>query len=339
MIVSPPRPARTGDVHMLFHQGPIPEETRRLTAETYPIGLYGVPGDQHNPCVFRCGDELKVVVRVWNGKNDRRTVNYVASVADDWTLLGVKEIQAGTTSVVRGPIRTPLALSLPQAEDLRVFQWRGQLWGIGATHDNGTPPRWIRQVLVELGSDASRISQFHVLRSSRYEKNWMPCVDGDQLRLVYSTDPLITIDVDSPAAVSAEGIHQVTSYVRGGTPLIPYDDGWLAIVHQVHRPHAGVASGFNPLLGGWTLPQKDAIAGDEQTVYLHHFAKFDKGLTDVNVGSPWYFCQPGIEFAAGLVPHAGGFVASFGRRDKECWLAVFGRDAVEETFSSKVDNA
>ena len=64
--------------------------------------------------------------------------------------------------------------------------------------------------------------------------NWMPQVDGDELRLIYSVDPTRILSVsgtvlhDGPASVAAESF-------RGSSQAIDFDDGWLMVVHEVEQ--------------------------------------------------------------------------------------------------------
>lgn len=333
MIVSPPRPVHTPPLHMRAHEAAVPS-CGPLDAELYQIGVYGITGAQHNPSVFLIDGALHVNIRVL-APDGPFSANYVGRVEDDYTVVGVRAMRPKSSSVVRGPIRTPLALHFPRAEDLRVFTWRGGLWAIGCVHDGQPTPQWIRQALLELSPDGGEISQVHLIHSDRHEKNWMPCVDGDALSLVYSTDPLITIGVEPGKVPTAQGVPQVLGHIRGGSQLVAYEAGWVALVHQVYKP-SRIAPGYNPLLGGWAPPITDPIAGGAPVVYLHHFAKFNQDLTEVVLGAPFYFRAPGIEFCAGLVKRPdGGFVASFGVADKEAWLAAFSEETIAGTFRER----
>lgn len=310
---------RTPAFHMQSHETAVPEASS-LEADYFPIGIIGAVGQQHNPCVFISGEELKVLVRVLT-PGGPFSENYVARVDTDWELVESRPLQAKAAAVVRGAMRTPLKLQMPRVEDLRVFSWQDKLWAIACTHDGCIPPNWIRQAVLELGPDGATIEQVHVLNSDRQEKNWMPVVNGRDLSFVYSVDPLVVLDVKAGAFPSANGVPQAMGHIRGGSGLIPFAGGWISLVHQVYRPPQTPA-GHNPLLGGWAPPAKDPVAGDAKVVYLHQFAKFDKDLVSVALSKPFFFQRPGIEFAAGLVEWQGKLVASFGVADKEAWLAV-----------------
>jgi hypothetical protein len=58
----------------------------------------------------------------------------------------------------------------------------------------------------------------------QHEKNWMPQVVGDELRLIDPTRVLTdsgAIVHNEPAAIAAENF-------RGGSQAVPFDEGWSA---------------------------------------------------------------------------------------------------------------
>jgi hypothetical protein len=184
----------------------------------------------------------------------------------------------------------------------------------------------IHQALLELRDDGSEIVDMRIQPSMRHEKNWMPCVTDEGLKLIYSVDPLVVLNVDKHRRVTPDTstIAQVNGHVRGGSQLIPYENSWLAVVHQTYKKPDVNAS----------PARKAAWPKDERVVYVHRFALFDKNLTGVRLGEPFYFMHRGIEFCAGLAWHEGKLVAAFGVRDAEAWLATFSSETVDATFES-----
>lgn len=316
--------SKTGEWHMLAHDDAVPSVSA-LPADYHRLTVPHEHGAQHNPTVIGIQGKLHVVVRVLHGAH---TTNYLAQVKKDWTLGDVRKI---TSRVASG-----------QLEDLRLFQWRDRLWAVAATHHNVTA---IRQALLEFSEDGSEVLKVHVQPSDRHEKNWMPCVRNDSdLRLVYSTDPLTVLRVadrlDGYFAVpSAKTIPQVTGHVRGGSQLIPWGDGWLAVVHHVYKI-SPVPAGHNPLISSfWPAPVVDPVAGSAKVVYLHRFAWYSHDLSKVKLGKPFYFRKIGIEFCAGLsylwvenIKTYTKLALAFGVADKEAWLAVVDTKAVEALF-------
>ena len=309
----------TGAFHMLSES--VAPKADRLEGTCYRLTLPLPPdsGDQHNPTVWLAEDGLRVIVRVL--KNGR-TTNWSARVSDDLQRL-------------ERPVRVRQTPYTEQIEDLRVFSRPDGLWAIAATHD-GHPPAAIRQAILAMSDDGSAITRLHPLPSRRHEKNWMPCADEDGgVRFVYSTSPLIVLDMDVSfhevrVLPRADAIPQVSSHIRGGSQLIAWQGGYLAVVHRVYRRPA-VETGFNPMLSSfWAKPP----AGPAVT-YQHHFAFFDKYLEKVTVGAPWYFRHVGVEFCAGLLRRGDKWIASFGADDREAWLIEFDDNAIMRTFASK----
>ena len=100
-----------------------------------------------------------------------------------------------------------------------------------------TPEGWCEQVLARIDERAPglcRLADWRVLHPEgprRHEKNWMPRVSGDDLQFVYRCDP--TRLVDEQARTIAETIPPIAAeQFRGGSQLIAFDGGWLALVHE-----------------------------------------------------------------------------------------------------------
>jgi hypothetical protein len=312
---------RTSPFHMLVHAEPVPA-VAPLEGQYHRIAVLEERGAQHNPTVWVSSTgELCAVVRVLR---ENKTINYVVRIDDAWNVIDAKPLLS----------REPAG----SLEDLRVFSWRGELWAIAAMHNGATPPVAIRQALLELSPDASEVLHAHVQPSVRHEKNWMPCVEGDVLRLVYSTEPLVVLTVEGRRATpNAALVPQSTSHVRGGTQLVPWRDGYLALVHEVHRPPL-IEKGHNALLSSfWPPAVKDPVSGDAPVVYLHRFALFDKKLEAVELSDPFYFRNLGVEFASGLTWFDDKLVAAFGVADKEAWLVEITTETVDTFLPAKED--
>ncbi len=308
-----PRTTRTSPFHMLMHAGPMPA-VEALEGRYHRIAVLEERGAQHNPTVWVTkSGELHAVVRVLHG---HKTTNYVGRVDEAWNLIDAKPVLS------REPIGS--------IEDLRVFLWGGELWAIAATHNGAAPPVAIRQALLELTDDGSEILRVHAQPSIRHEKNWMPCVEGERLRLVYSAEPLVVLAVEGRRATpNAALVPQSTSHIRGGTQLVPWRDGYLALVHQVHRPPL-VESGHNALLSSFWAPAiKDPVSGDAPVVYLHRFALFNQKLETVEFSDPFFFTKLGVEFASGLTWFEDQLVAAFGVADREAWIVEISTETVD----------
>jgi hypothetical protein len=265
-------PGPVGGVrHMLARRSPLPA-MRKLPGSRHQVQAAGAVGAQHNPSVAVHEDRLLVCVRVLQ---NLRTVNWLGHIDEHWRIADASEVQ----------FDGPPGL---QMEDLRLFSMKGQLYASASFHQ-GTYTD-IRQGVVVL--DGPKVAAFTLQPSPRAEKNWMPSVLDDELRFVYSVEPLVVLRPGDDVPVK-----HANGYVRGSSQLVPYGEGrLLAVVHDVYQDQARI-------------------------VYVHRFAVFDANLTTVAFGAPWYFDDMGIEFCAGAAWWQDRLVLSYGWKDRGARLA------------------
>jgi glycosyltransferase involved in cell wall biosynthesis len=184
-------------------------------------------------------------------------------------------------------------------EDCRLYVDNGNLCASATVRDLGDG----RCEMAMLRFDTEwRVVNIRVVRdyeSDRTQKNWMPVL-GHPSRFLYLCDPTITIDCTPERTVERSRIadlDQNLTEFRGGSQVIPYQNGWICLVHEVL---------FNP-----------------QRIYLHRFVRLNAEYVIQAVSEPFFFAQKGIEFAAGLAWNGGTLVASFGVNDASAHLAFF----------------
>ena len=238
-------------------------------------------------------DDPEHVVRTqnyWGALDDAMQIGTIAAMPDN----AARNTQA--MAVIRG------------YEDCRLFRWRDHWWASATVRDQDAQMR-AEMVLLGLGDDGA-VQSCRTLRGfggHTHEKNWMPCVRGEELLFVYSCDPMVVLKVerldDSVAHVGVlcEHVPPVAcDHLRGGSQLLSVDGGWLAVTHEV------VYSG----------PSRH---------YLHRVIWLDDAFRLQRMTMPFFLMHEGIEFVAGLarVPTRDAIVVSFGVRDAEARLAEF----------------
>lgn len=265
--------------------GAIPETKPLPTTVSYQ--LTDVP-DGTNPSVVVHDGRLLVCVRQPNA-------NVIGELA------GRKVLTSRTVSGI--------PLSPREFNPWRLYSLAGYLGAVACVADysiKGTPHAQVGLVTLvgsaETGWNASGLT---VLSSTRYEKNWMPCVDDDRLRLVYAAHPLTVLD--TPYTVTDN--LPLGGTLRGSSQLVAYKGGWLGVVHQTHLTPAG-------------------------GVYLHRFIHCNKELTSVTVGRPWHLQRQGVEIVAGLAFWQDKFILSYGMDDmastRAAWIAGVSPTIVDE---------
>lgn len=183
-------------------------------------------------------------------------------------------------------------------EDGRLIRFNGRLYGLFSGHYQ-SEGRWVvyRNTMVlwdfENGS-------YRTYPTKSREKNWMPFVENGRLFAVSSTSPLVIVDLDDGSIVK-EG-PGLTEKWSGGSQLIPYQGGYLGVVHR-HTTDESLPPGFN-------------------RVYDHAFILMN-GYS-LELSPPFRFFGERVEFCAGISQYEGSLCLSFGVMDKEGYLAWVG---------------
>lgn len=207
------------------------------------------------------------------------------------------------------------AYSLVQGfEDIRLISQGGRL-SASATVRELNPEGYCEIVSARIDDetpDNCRLAAWRTLSKverRRHEKNWTPILDGDATRFIYSYDPAIIVDSEGhEVAVGTPALS--TDHFRGGCQAIPFEGGYLSVVHEVVKNTGG-------------------------RIYLHRFVQTDRNGVLIASSRPFYFIAKGIEFAAGLAraPRGNRLLISFGFKDKEAWLAEIDEDDVRDALS------
>jgi FkbM family methyltransferase len=264
-----------------------------------------------NPSVARQGEQLVMVQRI---------VNYIVTEEGDYLtrdgapfetrnyllhLSNELDVQSAVEILAPSDMPEPAFASVRGFEDMRLFHWDGALW-CNASVRELSPDGCSEQVLARLersGSGICRLTDWRVLQPDgprTYEKNWMPRVDGGKLQFLYLCDPTRVVD-DHGRTITTEAPAISAPQFRGGSQLIQFYGGWLALIHEIHSKWA-----------------------DKRRAYQHRFVWFDAAGRLGRVSRPFFFNRTGIEFAAGLAWHPDGrrLLISYGVGDSESWIAT-----------------
>lgn len=221
------------------------------------------------------------------------------------------DLQVVSSRVIAGPDYPRTDYPVTGLEDCRLRHTQTGI-GVSATVRDVSPfDGDCRIGAADLDLREAKFSGLLVLDGlaiQEHEKNWMPFVGREGwLYAANYEGHVVTVDPDA----SIPGAWQISrrrpspalaKRFRGGSQLVPFDDGWLGLVHEV----AGLDGG---------------------RVYEHRFVWFDAGLELRKVSPAFAFRErQAIEFAAGLCWNGSRLVASYGVRDAEAWLAEIDAD-------------
>lgn len=232
--------------NLAWYAKPLKAETHRLDW-TPPEGW-----NAHNPGLGRSGSMIWCIIRTGNYTLHEdgsftappgdvvRTRNFLCSIAPQHEPGDELEcITPPHEILMPADWQPPLSPRVQGFEDCRVFGWRDGLW-VSATMHELTPEGWCEIALAKIGGlkfdNTHRFTDWHILTPAgpkRNEKNFCPVVDqgGERLRFVYQTDPLRIID--ERARTVLERPWTGYDHLRGGSPLLAFDGGWLYCTHEV----------------------------------------------------------------------------------------------------------
>lgn len=278
-----------------------------------PIGF--IPPDGHyltTPSVARWGERISMVQRTVNyimtGDNQYETLNDAPIQTRNFLLRLDRALDIESSAEILPPADMPEpSFQLVRGfEDMRLFAWRGELWCSSNVRELNSEG-WCEQVLARIDQSTPtecRLTSWRVLRpegARRHEKNWMPLVAGDKLQFIYLCDPTRIVDEQARKITETQPPIAAEQF-RGGSQAIPFDGGWLALIHEVLF---------------WSAPGRRS--------YQHRFVWLDEARCLRAVSRPFFFQQnQDVEFAAGLAWHHDDqqLIISFSVGDRESWIAT-----------------
>lgn len=145
---------------------------------------------------------------------------------------------------------------------------------------------------------------------NRWEKNWLPFVINNELYTIYSHDPFIinkpVVETgENPVVFKYEPVQDFSRF-KGSAGPIPFDEGYLVIVHETIFNH--------------------------QLNYIHRFLYLDKNFHMKKLSKPFTYQHTGIEFCCGMtMDHSGKhLIMTIGHEDREAYIYFADIDMVRK---------
>ena len=246
-----------------------------------------------------------------NDSNPINTRNFLVTIDDDLNIFGPRRevLLHGNEPCLFKPVIG--------YEDMRLFSRGDQLWTSSCVRQMAADG-YCEQVMAQILQGEARVKLGEPLVMRKlprlYEKNWAPIGgrerDGHQL-FMYRLGEVVN---DSGQTVVKHENKQNLEHISGGSQVIPFNDGWIALVHEA-RP----------------LPNEP-----HKRYYYHRFAFFESDFKLKKLTLPFCFNDKLIEFAAGMCWHPDGqrLVLSYGFRDCEPWIGTVDHRHVQKMLFS-----
>jgi predicted GH43/DUF377 family glycosyl hydrolase len=208
-------------------------------------------------------------------------------------------------------------------EDARVVRWSGKLYLCGVRRDTTTNGVG-RMELSEIEVSADSVKEISRVRidapapnTSYCEKNWMPVLDKPY-HFIKWTNPTEVVKADPVTGACETVVLQelnagYSGNIRGGSQVIPWEDGYLCLNHITY-------------LFKSELQRKNAR-------YRHVFTKLDKDFKIQKVSKEFSFMEGEIEFACGMAQLNDDLLITFGFQDNASFLLKTPKKIVENLLN------
>lgn len=231
------------------------------------------------------------------------TYNVFCELDDDFNISSYQTVDTSELDV-------PPLWEFVGLEDARLVNWDGKLFMCGVRRDT-TPNGVGRMELSEIQLKEGKIVEVNRQRmpapspdTSYCEKNWMPILDRPY-HFVKWSNPTEVVKYDpvnktTETVIIKDFIDYGTYDLRGGSQVVPYDNKYIAILHEVD-------------LYSSEIGRKDAD-------YYHRFVMWDQDFNLIKVSDRLRFMDAKIEFCCGLCVSGDEFLIVFGYQDNGAFL-------------------
>lgn len=204
-------------------------------------------------------------------------------------------------------------------EDARMINWHNKLSHCGVRRDTETTGIGRMQISELCPESFKELSRQRIPTTppdnSYCEKNWMPILDKPY-HFVKWCNPVEIVEYN-PTTNSTSTVHLGRSIpnltplpMRGGSQVIPFDDGYLAVIHETELFRS-------------EFKRKEAV-------YRHRFIYFDKNWSITKKSQKFSFMEAIIEFCCGMCEFEDYLLLSFGYMDNGSYILKIKKDYVRE---------
>lgn len=229
--------------------------------------------------------------------NALRTENYLGELNDDLSIKHINKFKINETSEPK--------FEMIGVEDIRLVRWNGILYGIGCNRDFDASG-YCQMVMIEIDEENNcEKSRIYIKNpeDSHVEKNWVPIIDKpyhfmrwfNPMQIVKVNPETGDIEIILEKTFEITDINYNDHKLRGSSQIIPFDNGYLGIIHVV---------------------ELDLNArGDKTGRYLHQFLYWDKEFNLVNYSKLFNFTGNVSEFCVGMCKKADNIFILFSTND------------------------
>ncbi len=287
-----------------------------------------------NPSIIKTDDGYAVICRTVNfmhtekkmyllidpqASETSKTRNFLIEYTKDFHRLSQHEIANDNLTIIKN---LPEKLEKFEIEDARIFS-TNPIRFISSIYSPDPKNNNFSQVGISFVLNNSidyHIEDIVVLKGPNLElceKNWLPFFQDGLLHVIYYYDPFVIYAVDEKNGKTTKCVEYRPSLdfssFRGSAGPVPFDDGYLVVVHEMFL--------------------------NKKKFYFHRFLYLDREFNITKISLPFIYRHKGIEFCCGMtIDHSGSnLLMGVGIEDSEALIVTVDLDTVRSTLQP-VDN-
>jgi len=246
--------------------------------------------------IMRSENGYKIILRTVNyyigekgsyhvigGDSKVNTRNFLLNVGKDFNILDQTELINKSGILIFGD--SPVL----GIEDIRGVE--NENWFFGCCRDTNVGYH-CQMCIGEYDNSGTINSLIPMSNGTTTEKNWLPFILDGVKSYIYGWHPfkIIKLTQDGPIEFVNKFFPNINlSTIRGSTPPIQYNNGYLAVIHNVH----------------YNDPRK----------YYHRFVWLNNDFSEIKISHPFYIVQPGIEYTLSICHSDMGLLMGYSFRD------------------------
>ena len=250
-----------------------------------------------------------------------KTRNFLLDYDESFNLLAEKEI------IEDLPRKKHRFFNLEGLDDCRIFAFNKGVWFSCNTGDTN-PFANFQISLCKLQEEALdsqiKVAKLLPLKGpdlKRCEKNWLPFIKEETLHFIYSYDPLLiytpNLQTGQCTVFTQYQPYHDFSHFRGSAGPIPFDEGYLVLVHEV------------------------ALQDDQSRCYLHRFLYLNSDFIVKKISKLFTFNHLGVEYSCSMtLDHSGAqLIIPIGVEDREAYIYFYDCDQIRSCLYPIKDGA
>jgi predicted GH43/DUF377 family glycosyl hydrolase len=309
-------------------ESPIVIETKQIFFEEFP--------DAYNPSLIPYGNGYLLSFRYTPDRHGQHWVSFIGVALLDNAFNPLCDPQLLETR--RANVKTP-----SQAEDARLFAHAGKIYLIYNDNVDVIAPSLSDRRDLFVAELIAAEEGFTLLpaikllyregRARRWQKNWAPFKDGEELLIGYSINPhkILTPDLETGECFScyesSAALNWSWGELRGGTPPQLVDGEYLSFFHS------GLYTG-SAATWGWDLWHYFAGAYTFSAQPPYELTAISK---EPIVGKGFYTFsnrEKRVIFPGSFVAAGSKIYMAYGKDDYEIWIATIDKEALKKSLIS-----